>query len=519
MQFWESPYSNSVFRYLGILASASKQEMADALKSRANTEKGVAIEVNASPELPLDLPWLEDVGFRRSERYAHFVSDSKARWLSRLYWFHCRDDVDRQAVQAIKSGDYGRAHNLWRGAWDSNKECLFYLHNLAVLHHSRTFAPPRGAELLQKDLQESAYCWNSLIRMRSNALASIMLDGEDEQSAESRSSAEELAKEEGQRIGSILARLMVCALPQIGGFRNVRWMSFPVPVHYLASDVADNSRALLAIKYRLAVEKARVCARYDDFAGVESYLDEAKDNSPSNGAAQAADKLAGELRLEMLRHDLVPVKHQFRLSKGSSLGLSLINTSSIDAITRSYEGDVIFRLCYMPLWYFGRYRVTQDYDEKVVFLGKLPMSTAMKCYNIFVIFLLTVVLLSMAHIDFGMLDTDNHYSSKNFYNGKVTIKKADIKAMRTSASTCGRVHMAVSNSLRQLYERRDALENEIIPDCRYKYSTLPPTVNSLERERLQNELRDAEEELNDVKKNIVITEDFLEYIKKVEARN
>lgn len=132
-------YQNNAFRVLGLLPSASMQE----ILSRVGEIK-VKKSLNFDVVYDYDFPWMGALD-RSDENVINALQrleDPVARLKEEIFWFWIESDEDKKALDYLVQNKRQSAHEIWKGIQDSDssekptKETICACHNQAILAHS-----------------------------------------------------------------------------------------------------------------------------------------------------------------------------------------------------------------------------------------------------------------------------------------------------------------------------------------------------------------------------------------------
>ncbi|MFA5349921.1 MAG: hypothetical protein WC357_01155 [Candidatus Omnitrophota bacterium] len=160
-------YQNNAFRILGLLASASTQEIISRV-GEIKVKKSLGFEM----VYEYDFPWMGPLD--RSEENVinalQRLEDPVARLKEEIFWFWLESEEDKRALDYLKNNKRQAAHDIWRSiAYNSNVQssnsdssvekpseksiaaCL----NDAILAHSSVIARERNIRYQQEELKES----------------------------------------------------------------------------------------------------------------------------------------------------------------------------------------------------------------------------------------------------------------------------------------------------------------------------------------------------------------------------
>lgn len=122
---------HNAYRIFGLDNNANQKDILKRYKEIINR-----IKIEDYPQYDLDL------GFDQKSRNEESVNDSLKRLQNvknniseYFFWFQISDDIDEEALNYLKNGDYDKAIQTWQNASEiNNSTSLFYKKNLAILY-------------------------------------------------------------------------------------------------------------------------------------------------------------------------------------------------------------------------------------------------------------------------------------------------------------------------------------------------------------------------------------------------
>ncbi len=160
-------YQNNAFRILGLLPSASMQEIMSRV-SEIKVRKSIGLEV----VYEYDFPWMGPLD--RSEENVinalQRLEDPIARLKEEIFWFWLESEEDKKALNCLKDNKRQAAHEIWRSitydrniqnissaypAEEPSKESIAACLNEAILAHSSVIAKEQSIRYQQEELRES----------------------------------------------------------------------------------------------------------------------------------------------------------------------------------------------------------------------------------------------------------------------------------------------------------------------------------------------------------------------------
>lgn len=393
----ENLYYESAFRIIGLPASATVEEINERLAAiKELTEKD--IEKQYLEMFRHDIPWMEMTlpSLEAIKKAADKLSDANERYKERAFWYHCRTDEDKEAVELLCRGKIEDAIEVWMTAWEKSSAInASSAHNLAVLFHTRALAAPRGDVLASEDISAAARWWGRIVD--NGRLGEIIADGEDENTDKF---VLENASAKISKIvqGTLASKSLSIAVEEPQGMRM-----YPTPIRYDDYEYAGiyvpyNSRADIHVALERATDYVRANNRRRAEHEIERAIEACEDKSDEDVIRNGWHRLA----LRLITRNLKPVHKEPPVFFVSGLGIKLTSQKVIDPATSSFECYRQFCVFYLPIITLGKYRVRENRDGSLDFLGQMPQGARAIIVLQFTLFILALLFFGSTH--FGTLN-------------------------------------------------------------------------------------------------------------------
>lgn len=424
-----SPYENSHFRSLGLYASAALPQIEEAAVRQRELQRRQRSETEANPffspaeEALIDMvssvsyPWLElkIPAPEETEAALEYLRSSENRYAARIYWPHVLSDYDRQAWEKLSEGGTEAAIKIWTQACfsetASKKEKASACHNLAILFHVSFHKKRRGSEEADRDLQQANRWWNHCFEC--NYLSVIVADGEEGFALDTNMTASLSSEFEGVIEAEIKAeaarkvikeqRDYVRQLLSYERFMNKKNGGEGTSASFLADDELNAAKDALGRSYirdkanlLLAFEKAQEMTAHYKYAEAVETLEKVRICVSSEKEAAKLDESVYNVEMSRVMRGLLPLKNPPALLSRMGFGACLGRLRDYDSVTRSFNAHLRWTVMFIPVWYFGLYRIRQSQDDEWVFLGQYVSDDFCSVYNFLVLALGAVfVILSL----------------------------------------------------------------------------------------------------------------------------
>lgn len=455
----ESPFSRSALRILGLSGS----EPVEALLARARALAGAPPA--APPPRPAgDLPWLPEVRQDAESlgQAAELLERPESRLRERLFWHHCRTDVDRRALEAVWAGRFEEADALWRDSWkDDQGGRTTAAHNLAVLYHSRALAAPRGEAAAARDLDQARRWWRHIVD--GGRLAAVLLDGE-ELELRATGVVEKVEALVSAELKDLLApgrsqgRHAAGSghIPLFGG----EWGALQA--------TPEEHHQVRQGKMLAALEEAEEACRKGQRDVMEDAIERARDLVVGPGDGRLVEETWRRLATRLVMRGLKPLSDPPVVVAVSGLGTSLVGMERVDPATRSYETRLMFTVAHLPVLPLGRFRVRQKADGSPEFVGRLPMDGWMLIHALVTAGFLFVFLWGAVHLSRMSGHRLQHLVAPGgaAVTGPAALSPQEIRELEGSHPARVAKLRELDGVVRGLRAEREALQSTAIPDLR-----------------------------------------------------
>ncbi len=500
-------YNKSAFRIIGLPGSASVEEInarLDAIKELTEENIGKQYQEIFCHDIPwmeITLPSLEDI-----REAAKKLSDPISRYKERAFWYHCRNDQDKEAVELLCKGKIEEAIDVWMTAWEKSTAIdSSSAHNLAILFHTRALASPRGDVRASEDITFAARWWGRIVD--NSRLTEIIADGEDENT--DKYVLEKSATEISKIIqGTLASKSLSIAVEEPIGMRM-----YPVPISYDDYEYAGiyvpfNPRADIHVALERATDYVRANKRRRAEREIERAVEACVDKSDEEVIRNGWHRLA----LRLITRNLKPVHKQPTVWNTAGLGIKLTSQTEIDPATSSFECYREFCVFHYPLITLGKYRVRENRDGSLDFLGQKPQGIRAVIVLECSFFLLAFLYLGSTH--FGTLDlrgpsdlvklgggSDLHIGTK-----VVTVQQR--KEMQRSSEDRKQMLIFLSREIPRLEGEENRLLNVEIPQYKKELEELNSSSDKdkveLDGSNLKILLNNAENKYKDIHNQVAM---------------
>ncbi|MBQ7501316.1 hypothetical protein IJT93_01185 [bacterium] len=425
-----SPYENSHFRILGLYASAALPQIEEAAAGMRETLQRLRLEKESNPFFSpaeeslcdkiaaASYPWLELKIPSQEEADAALenLRGEINRFAARIYWPHVISDSDRQAWEKLGEGSTEAAIKIWTQTCFSDKasvkEKASACHNLAILHHMRYHKNMRGSEEAERDLQQANRWWNHCFEC--NYLSVIVADGEEGFALQTNMTASLSPQFEGIAEAEIKAenaqnvikehRDYIRQLLSYERYMNKRKGLGEAGASKNADDVLNGAQDAIGRNYirdkanlLLAFEKAKEMTAHYKYADAVETLEKVRLCVSSEKEGAKLDEAVYNVEMARVLRGLLPIKNPPKLLNRMGFGACLGRLRDYDSVTRSFNAHLRWTVMFIPIWYFGLYRIRQTKDDEWVFLGQYVSDDFCSVYN-FLVLALGVVFVIMSLI-------------------------------------------------------------------------------------------------------------------------
>lgn len=514
----ESVYARSVFRCTGVSASIPSRELAELFERwQGMAWQSLSME-ELSDIIEGDLPWLVDLRPDAQDlaNAQKVCSDQFARMRERAFWYHTTSDVDKKAVAAMREGRLDEALELWTAAWkDSPEYRASAAHNLAVLYHSRALANPRGSVVQKRDVKEAARWWAHIID--GGRLRTVVSEGEDLSGCND----DELFTFTNNLSAEITTMLSYMRYRvSIDDEQGASSMIVPLAngsEEYHGPKVKSHASRLAAVN--IALERAVDCARLNDRQGAEAAIDAAKSEAAGQTDFDMIEKTWERLALNLITRGSSPVKQQPFLSPIPSFGTSLVGFGQVDPATRSFEASLVFRIAFLSVLSFGRYRVRQNSEGRWEFLGKLGADWRVWLLNAVFVWAAVLCILVAAQMS-SMTFLPSEIEQKGYLQaGEVMLSNSDLGEYRKSRVKRFERIDEFRKRIVALQNERSNISNNTIPECEEAILGAAVLEEKLREERIteyQEKIKEAKARLTEIAKEISTVREMIECLEAME---
>lgn len=393
----EKLYNESAFRIIGLPGSATVEEINERLTALKALDKDT-LEKHYYEIFRNDIPWLEETlpSIEDIQKACDKLSNAENRYKERAFWYHCRTDEDKEAVELLCQGKIEDAIEVWMTAWEKSSAInASSAHNLAVLYHTRAMAAPRGDVRASEDVTVAARWWGRIVD--NGRLVEIIADGEDE------NTDKYVLENAGTKIskiiqGTLASKSLSIAVEEPHGMRM-----YPTPIiyddyEYAGIYVPYNARADIHVALERATDYVRANNRRRAEHEIERAIEACEDKSDEEVIRNGWHRLA----LRLITRNLKPVHKEPPVFFVSGLGIKLTSQKEIDPATSSFECYRQFCVFYLPIMTLGKYRVRENRDGSLDFLGQMPQGVRAIIVLQFTLFILALLFFGSMH--FGTLN-------------------------------------------------------------------------------------------------------------------